>query len=398
MTFRSSVKILSYLRNEPRLQYFFVCIFLFFTAVSFVICSASAVRRGLKHAEFYVRGMVIITPEKHLKNVRSVFLKGTPDSFVSSLTEGLAVHIKEKVNVEPCVITLAHSAPASCCDAGNLLIAAFGGKCAFAMKMAGISGAQPRQLKTDELLAGCNINRKEGMPLVLYGKRFTVKAKFKPTGLGFFDNAVFMSYQSLRELSIQSLQRDDVNNLFIPENAVSFYLLPSGLSGIKRLCSSTLLADAGLRCFFPSNELRMLSEKLQVVGFMAFYFPLAAVIFCALFTGFLLIILTITAHPMLIQNALWGAAPRESGKDALLLFLISAGIPAVAGTFVGSYISLLFSRYFTGMLGIPYLESRMVTVVAVILSTGYALIAAAIFAIMTYFRIRKDILLERIYL
>lgn len=83
------------------------------------------------------------------------------------------------------------SARSACCEAGNLLLVGFDPDRDFTVRpwLRGDSGAQPGD---GAVLIGGGVMKAKGADLRLYNQTFTVAARLERSGMGYFDNAVFI--------------------------------------------------------------------------------------------------------------------------------------------------------------------------------------------------------------
>lgn len=95
------------------------------------------------------------------------------------------------------------SARSACCEAGNLLLVGFDPGKDFTVRpwLRGDKGAQPGD---GAVLIGGGVMKAKGAELRLYNQTFTVAARLERSGMGYFDNAVFIPFQGIAAMERSS--------------------------------------------------------------------------------------------------------------------------------------------------------------------------------------------------
>lgn len=83
------------------------------------------------------------------------------------------------------------SAPATCCETGNLLLIGFDPARDFTV-LPWLPQKLPLLRESDDLLVGGGVMKARGAELRLYNRSFRVAARLEKSGIGYFDNAVFI--------------------------------------------------------------------------------------------------------------------------------------------------------------------------------------------------------------
>lgn len=114
------------------------------------------------------------------------------------------------------------SAPADCCETGNLLLVAFDPARDFTV-LPWLPPAAALPALEDELLIGGGVRKGKGAQLRLYNRSFRVVARLDKSGLGYFDNAAFIPLSGVAAMERSS--RSGAVPLFVPWERPSLLLL-----------------------------------------------------------------------------------------------------------------------------------------------------------------------------
>jgi putative ABC transport system permease protein len=95
------------------------------------------------------------------------------------------------------------SAAASCCDAGNLLLVGFDPSRDVTVQP-WLKGTLRQMTGRDSVLAGGSIMKASGATMRFYNHVFTIAARLEKSGLGYFDNAVFIPLEGVTAMERSS--------------------------------------------------------------------------------------------------------------------------------------------------------------------------------------------------
>jgi len=145
---------------------------------------------------------------------------GTELRLEQGLLGGIPVRLALPEGIEAAVAAMAgvrlvapqyflSSARSSCCEAGNLLLIGFDPGKDFTVRpwLRG-SGTQPGD---SDVLIGGGVMKARGAALRLYNQTFTIAARLERSGMGYFDNAVFIPLQG-----IAAMERSSRNSGGVP--------------------------------------------------------------------------------------------------------------------------------------------------------------------------------------
>lgn len=329
----------------------FLFLFSFFTFFTFF--SSSGIKNGIDNLLRITDSLLFFVNEKNEEEFTKLFLRGTPDPFFFSLHDIPSEEKRILEEGEFCEVMLAHSAPADCCSAGNLLIAGYRGECSF------LFGENLTSTPSEgKIIAGSNILRRKGMNLLLYGKRFKVEEKLVKVGIGFFDNAVFMNHEDLMRMAEESLTREDVNDLILPQNSVSFIASEANLKNLQT-CEKLNSIEGGMVCVKKGSSILIHAQYLKTSREIVKYIPFL-VIFLFLSvqsaSGIILYRAKVFDALFFLLN---GLKANEVSFIEGVRFLFLIFLPSISGVITGTGTSLLFSNYFISGRGIPFYAGKL---------------------------------------
>ncbi|MBT0653830.1 FtsX-like permease family protein [Geomobilimonas luticola] len=325
--------------------------------VSFLLAGVVLVRSGVEEAT--ARGAkrlgadLMVVPQGAEVPLGAGLFGGVPVRF--SLPEG----IDRRIAVMPGVLVAApqyflSSAPASCCETGNLLLVGFDPSRDVTV-LPWLSPHVRLKMETGSILVGGSVMKGTGAALRFYNHPFTVAARLEKTGMGYFDNAVFIPLDGVSAMERSSGSAGGVS-LRVPWGRPSILLVRLAPSIVPRDMASLLerrypgikvLTIPGL---FRENRLRM--EKLA-----RGQLPLAAAawLFAVLGGGALQFLYWRERRSSLGLLQAFGC-----GKGVLmLLFGAEAFVLSLAGMVAGSagafFVLRLFASYFAVTAGMPLL-------------------------------------------
>lgn len=269
------------------------------------------------------------------------------------------------------------SAQASCCDEGDVLIVGFDPGSDFVVTPWIGQGQMPRG---DQAAAGAALRRAVGLPLKLFGRRLVVSGSLARTGWGYYDRAAFVPLSTARSIAAESLIRDDVVDVPVPDGDVSVVFVRA---------SDPAKAAESIRVRFPGLDVVSLGGINAAVRESADHARLYIVIIAALaaITGICLLALASISgvsrrgRDLALLRAV-GVGPR----GMFMLVLAQTGVIAVPTTLVGAAsgggAAVLLADRFVYSAGIPFGlppvgELTGFVLVAAVVATAAALCGAS---------------------
>jgi len=325
--------------------------------VSFLLAGVVLLRSGIEEAT--ARGAkrlgadLMVVPQGTEVPLGAGLFGGVPVRF--SLPEG----IERSIAAMPGVMGVApqyflSSAPASCCETGNLLLVGFDPSRDFTV-LPWLNPIARLQKDKESILVGGSVMKAPGAAMRFYNHTFTVAARLEKTGMGYFDNAVFIPLDGVSAMERSSKSGGGVA-LRVPWGHPSILLVrlvpsivPQDMAPLleRQHPGIKVLTIPGL---FRENRLKM--EKLA-----RGQLPLAAAawLFAVLAGGALQFLYWRERRSSLGLLQAFGC-----GKGVvMLLFGAEAFILSLAGMVAGSagafFVLRLFASYFAVTAGMPLL-------------------------------------------
>lgn len=210
--------------------YLSAAVTVFFAAAAACVVYAGAMGFGVmasfKQAMERFGADVIVLPAGAETEPDKLLLAGEPESVY------MDGDIADRIRTVPGVVTASpqlflESASASCCDRGDTLLIGFEPETDFTLGpwVGEIGGAEGET----NVVVGSSIKRPPGFPLKFYNQQFRVSSRLEPTGIDFFDRAVFIPLDAAYKMIRESAQREDTVTLDIPPNSVSSVLVKSSV-------------------------------------------------------------------------------------------------------------------------------------------------------------------------
>ena len=246
------------------------------------------------------------------------------------------------------------SSRSSCCEAGDLLLVGFDPDRDFTVLpwLQGSRGVQPGE---GDVLIGGGVMKGRGAELRLYNRTFTVAARLEKSGMGYFDNAVFISLKGVAAME-QSSRGTGKVPLTVTWGRPSLVLVQLA-PRVKVQAAAALIRQRvpGVQVLTMSDLFREKREKMA--RFVAVQKPIAAAawLFALTAGGAAQLIYWRERRPTLGLLQAWGCSKGAilitTGLETLLLSLIT-----MAAGSLGAYLLLrLFTADWAALLGLPLL-------------------------------------------
>ncbi len=221
-----------------------------FTATLFL----KSINNALRIGTYRLGADVLVVPESAETKAKSALLSGEPTQFL--MDKSVLDQVKRVQGVRNATPQL-FIKPTSftCCFNVDVFLIAFDPGTDFTVKP-WLEKNLNRKLSTGEIITGRGIPVIPGDKIPFFGTTFTVAGTMEPTGMDFFDRAVFMSldaaYQMAENSKTKALQRLDVgrDNISTVLVQVNDDVTPDrvairiehDINGVKALVSDTVIS------------------------------------------------------------------------------------------------------------------------------------------------------------
>ncbi|MBF0559804.1 MAG: ABC transporter permease [Nitrospirae bacterium] len=254
-----------------------------FSATLFI----SSMQNALKIGTYRLGADILVVPEKNASEARSALLAGEPTSFYmdKSVLEKVR-HIEGVKEATPQLFIKPTSF--SCCYNVDVFLMAFDPSSDFTVTP-WLQRNIKKPLGMGEVITGRNVPVLAGDTLPFFGSPFTVAGTMEPTGMKFFDQAVFMTMDSAYEMAANSktksmqpisISRNEIStvlvrvlNDYIPDRVA--LKIEHDVEGIKAIVSDAVLNTVRKQLNGLMNGILLISAvvwmlALLMMGF-AFY-------------------------------------------------------------------------------------------------------------------------------
>ncbi len=234
---------------------------LLFAIVAVVSCTLfsatlflKSINNALKIGTYRLGADILVVPESAEAKAKSALLSGEPTQFLMDRAILDRVKAIEGVkNATPQLFVKPTSF--TCCFNVDVFLVAFDPETDFTVKP-WLEKNLNRKLGTNEIITGRSVPVIVGDKIPFFGTTFTVAGTMEPTGMDFFDRAVFMSLDAAYNMAensktraIQPLEvgRDKISTVLVqvsdditPDRAA--IRIEHDITGVKALASDTVIS------------------------------------------------------------------------------------------------------------------------------------------------------------
>lgn len=292
----------------------------------------------------------LVVPKGALVNIKTALLTGEPSTFY--MKGDYAAQIRSLAGVSKVSPQLfLTTAAGSHCIVGNAFLVGFDPKTDFTV-MPWIYQKQERPFARGDVVVGANNNYQVGDVVYFYGETFTVFAKLDRTGIGLYDNAIFLHIEQAYDLIDSSKKFADVPNMGFARGDVSALLVQIGSSAKANLIRFAIAKNPDVRVVTAGNIVTSVRQNLT-----------------ALFTGTVALIVVLILGNVLMISAIFSTIVNERKKELGLLRALGARRFAIfnlvlsesamlttLGGFIGLGLGVILLRVFSRSIGF-HLES-----------------------------------------
>lgn len=283
----------------------------------------------------------LVVPKGAVVNIKSALLTGEPSTFYMKGEYANQIRALAGVaKVTPQIFLT--TAAGSHCIVGNAFLVGFDPKTDFTV-MPWLYQKQEREFSGGDVIVGGNNNYQVGDVVYFYGETFTVFGKLDRTGLGLYDNAIFLHIDKAYDLIDSSKKYADVPAMGFARGDVSTLLVQIGGTAKANLIRFAIAKNPDVRVVTAGNIVTSVRQNLT-----------------ALFTGTVALTAVLILGNVLMISAIFSTIVNERKKELGLLRAIGARRLSI--------FSLVFS------------ESVMLTTFGGLIGLGLGLILLRIFA------------------
>jgi len=268
------------------------------------------VERSLQRGFSKFGADILVVPKNALVSMKSALLTGEPSTFYMSASYTREVQALTGVaKVTPQVFLT--TAAGSHCTIGNAFLVGFDPETDFTV-MPWLYHKLPRAFGKDDAIVGGNNAFQVGEQVYFYGQSFTVYAKLDRTGIGLYDNAIFIHIEKAYDLADAAKKFPDVPPMGFGRGDVSALLVQVGDTTKANLVRFAIAKNPGVKVVTAGNIVTSVRQNLV-----------------ALFTGTLVLSIVLVVGNVLMISAIFSTIVNERRKELGLLRAIGAKRPSI---------------------------------------------------------------------
>jgi putative ABC transport system permease protein len=278
------------------------------------VFATSVVLRGIDQS--LTRGLnkfgadLLIVPQNALVNMKTALLTGEPSSFYMPervLAEARAISGAAKVSPQLFLTT----ADGTHCIVGNAFLVGIDPTTDFTV-LPWLTNKFDRGFAPGDAVVGGNSPYELGDVLYFYGQYFVVYGKLDRTGIGLYDNAIFISIDRAYGLAEAAKKYQDVPPLGFRRGEVSAVLIQIGNAAKANLLRFALARDPEIKVITAGNVITSVRQNVAV-----------------LFGGTLVLAAVLVIANILMIAAIFSSIVNERRRELGLLRAIGATRRAV---------------------------------------------------------------------
>lgn len=312
------------------------------------------VERGLDAYAGRLGADLLVIPEGDISGLESLFWLGRAEKkyFSDKVIEGLRA-IEGIEAASPQVFL--ESAAASCCSAGYVFLIGYDPQTDFTL-LPWVGAREKKTIGPDDAIVGANIIQPVGLNLVFYSHRFKIVAQLDRTGLGVYDNAVYLPKKTVYRMAEESRTKPKTYELDLEKGEISAVFIKlekkADPTEVSRKIEQRFSSIQAVRMDGLAQAVRKKLPRLQ----QNFFFWLAAVWVSVFF--FLAAIFYLFNQTRRREQGLI-IVMGGNRNDLVALMFLESGILMAAGGITGIVlavtIELLFYRWLMLTLKVPLL-------------------------------------------
>jgi putative ABC transport system permease protein len=255
---------------------------------------------------------LLVVPRNALVNMKSALLTGEPSTFYMKadiLDEVKSLSGVAKVAPQVFLTTAAGSH----CIIGNAFLVGFDPRTDFTV-LPWLFDKARRPLAHDDAIVGGNNPYQVGETIYFYGKTFNVYGKLDRTGIGLYDNAIFISLDKAYELAEESTKFSDVPPLGFGRGDISAVLIRVGHAAKANLVRFAIAKNPTVKVITAGNIVTSVRQNLT-----------------ALFAGTVALAVVLVIGNGLMIGAVFSTIVNERKRELGLVRAVGARRPAIFG-------------------------------------------------------------------
>ncbi len=248
---------------------------------------------------------LMVLPKGALVSMKAALLTGEPSTFYMEEVQAKEIRALSGVaKVSPQVFLT--TADGACCIIGNAFVVGFDPQTDFTV-LPWLSQKLDRPLGKDDAIVGGVNPYQIGENIFFYGQNLTVYGKLDKTGIGLYDNAIFITIEKAYELSEGSKKRPDVVPLALERGKVSTLLVQLGSTAKANLVRFAISKNPQVKVVTAGNVITSVRQNLV-----------------ALFSGTVILSGVLVVGNILMISAIFSTIVNERRKELGLLRAIGA--------------------------------------------------------------------------
>jgi putative ABC transport system permease protein len=203
---------------------------------------------------------LLVVPKGSMISMKSALLTGEPSLFYmeGGIMEKIA-SIKGVKSVSPQLFLT--SVDGDCCVMGNAFIIGFNPKTDFTV-LPWLEDKKERAFQTDDVIVGAANSYNVGDTVFFYGQNLTVYGKLGRTGVGLYDNAIFMNIEKAYSMAEESHRLPKVAKLKLVRGQVSAVLVQTEVGSKIPFISFTISKDPDVKVITAGNIITSVRQNL----------------------------------------------------------------------------------------------------------------------------------------
>jgi putative ABC transport system permease protein len=203
---------------------------------------------------------LLVVPRGSMVSMKSALLTGEPSLFYmeGGIMDKIA-SIKGVKSVSPQLFLT--SVDGNCCVMGNAFIIGFNPKTDFTV-LPWLEEKKERPFEMDDVIVGAANAYNVGDTVFFYGQNLTVYGKLDRTGVGLYDNAIFMNIERAYAMAEQSYKITNVAHLKLVRGQVSAVLVQTEVGSKLPFISFTISKDPDVKVITAGNIITSVRQNL----------------------------------------------------------------------------------------------------------------------------------------
>jgi putative ABC transport system permease protein len=203
---------------------------------------------------------LLVVPKGSMISMKSALLTGEPSLFyMEGGIMNTIASIKGVKSVSPQLFLT--SVDGDCCVMGNAFIIGFNPKTDFTV-LPWLEDKKERPFQMDDVIVGAANSYNVGDTVFFYGQNLTVYGKLERTGVGLYDNAIFMNIEKAYAMAEESHRLPKVAKLKLVRGQVSAVLVQTEVGSKLPFISFTISKDPDVKVITAGNIITSVRQNL----------------------------------------------------------------------------------------------------------------------------------------